>query len=385
MFVAFIASFGEAVRATLVVSIFYAVGLLVYRLKFAPLAGFPGPKLAAITGWYEFYYDWWLGGKYLFHIEKLHQEYGPIIRVNPIEVSISDPTFYNEVYVAEYKRRTEHYDAFAQGLNFDGSFLLTKDHDLHRHRRKPFEPSFSKKGISSFYSILVEVSLKLEARLLRLKGTGNVVRLDHVFACYAGDIMGRLCFDDVAIDGNGEFLDDEKFAPDWYNVLHMMVLQVPLFTAFPWLAQIIKLVPKRLLLWAFPQGHAFNTFTEVARQRVRAIINLGDSNVESKPASVFHALANSNMPDSEKTEDRLTIEAQILLAAGTVTSARTIVMAAYYLLTDTRLQSELRSELRKPMNGWPDRAPTMAELENLPLLQAISKEALRLVNDDMQF
>jgi hypothetical protein len=105
----------------------YPIWLAFHRLYFSPLADFPGPKLAAATRWYEFYFDWWLGGKYIFEIERLHKNYGPIIRVNPDELSISDPSFYNEVYVIEYKRRTEHYDAFAQGLDFDGSYFTQND------------------------------------------------------------------------------------------------------------------------------------------------------------------------------------------------------------------------------------------------------------------
>ena len=45
---------------------------------------------------------------------------GPIIRVNPDELSIHDPDFYNELYVTESKRRTEHYDVFCKGIDFDG-------------------------------------------------------------------------------------------------------------------------------------------------------------------------------------------------------------------------------------------------------------------------
>lgn len=45
---------------------------------------------------------------------------GPILRVNPDELSIHDPDFYNEVYVTQSKRRTESYDVFCLGLDFDG-------------------------------------------------------------------------------------------------------------------------------------------------------------------------------------------------------------------------------------------------------------------------
>lgn len=54
----------------------YFVGLVIYRLYFSPIARFPGPKIAAATGWYEFYYDCWLNGKYIFEIEAMHKKYG---------------------------------------------------------------------------------------------------------------------------------------------------------------------------------------------------------------------------------------------------------------------------------------------------------------------
>lgn len=56
--------------------IVYNVGLIIYRLYFSPLAKFPGSRLAAATGWYEFYFDYWLNGKYIFEIERMHQVYG---------------------------------------------------------------------------------------------------------------------------------------------------------------------------------------------------------------------------------------------------------------------------------------------------------------------
>ena len=50
---------------------------VIYRLYFHPLAKFPGPKLAAATLWYEFYYDCILYGQYTFKIGRMHEKYGP--------------------------------------------------------------------------------------------------------------------------------------------------------------------------------------------------------------------------------------------------------------------------------------------------------------------
>lgn len=54
----------------------YYATLVFYRLFFHPLARFPGPRLAAISRWYEGYYDVVLDGQYTTKIAKLHEIYG---------------------------------------------------------------------------------------------------------------------------------------------------------------------------------------------------------------------------------------------------------------------------------------------------------------------
>ncbi len=57
-------------------SIVYIVLIAVNRLYFSPLAKFPRPKLAALTFWYETYYDVLKGGCYVWKITELHEKYG---------------------------------------------------------------------------------------------------------------------------------------------------------------------------------------------------------------------------------------------------------------------------------------------------------------------
>ncbi len=54
----------------------YTLSLVIYRLYFDPLAGFPGPRIAAATGWYEFYHDVIRRGQYIYKIEEMHKKYG---------------------------------------------------------------------------------------------------------------------------------------------------------------------------------------------------------------------------------------------------------------------------------------------------------------------
>lgn len=47
-----------------------------YNLYLHPLRQIPGPKLAAMTSWPDFYYDVVKDGSYLFEIRKMHDKYG---------------------------------------------------------------------------------------------------------------------------------------------------------------------------------------------------------------------------------------------------------------------------------------------------------------------
>ena len=65
------------ISAGLIAAIFIHGTLLVlYRLFFSPIAAFPGPRLAAATEWYEFYFYIVKNGQFGNAVEKWHEKYG---------------------------------------------------------------------------------------------------------------------------------------------------------------------------------------------------------------------------------------------------------------------------------------------------------------------
>lgn len=345
------------------------VYLVIWRLYYSPISKFPGSRLAAATGWYEFYYDFYHSGKYIFEIERMHNVYGelsfigidfstrlgrltpptgPIIRVNPEELSIRDSSFYNELYVSGSKRRSEHYDAFASGIDFEGmltelhpvidrvkltyigSHILTRDHKLHHQRRKPLDPFFSRSGVQCLQAMLGSVVLKMEIRLREFERTHKVVRLDHVFSAFSSDVMCRLCLTNGRdSDKRLDFLDHPDFSPEWFNCINSMITSLPLFSGFPWIIHIVNSIPIWILLALMPAGKVFSDFRKFSLACIYEAVRVKEDNdrmgIKTEDhGSVFLHLANSDMPASERAPKRLLKEAQVLLAGGTATTSHTL-------------------------------------------------------------
>jgi cytochrome P450 len=152
---------------------------------------------------------------------------GPIVRINPMELSIADPNFYDKVYVSGHTRRTQGYSQFASGIGFEGmatfqcnmttilntsagTFFLSHSHELHRKRRKPVEPYFSRHGVTKLEPVIHKAVNKLIARFESLKGSERVIRLDHAMLAFSGDVIGHVCVENPA-----ELIEDEDFSPAW--------------------------------------------------------------------------------------------------------------------------------------------------------------------------
>jgi cytochrome P450 len=168
---------------TVVAALFvYTTYTLYYRLYRSPIAKFPGPKLAAATFWYEFYYDIVLGGKYIWKIRDLHKQYGSVIRINPYELHVADPNFWDTMYTASTsKNRRNKWQWQVRGFGIDGSILGTAEHALHRSRRAALSSFFSMQNVRKLLPVVEERVGALARRLRACGEKGEIVSLEYAF------------------------------------------------------------------------------------------------------------------------------------------------------------------------------------------------------------
>ena len=93
--------------------------------------------------------------------------------------------------------------------------------------------------------------------------------------------------------------------------------------------------------------------------------------------SIFRHLMSSDIPVAELSTERLTTEAMTLLAAGISTVSGSLDLTMYYILANENIRARLSAELESVTSDFPERMPTMADLEKLPYLHAVVREGLR--------
>lgn len=102
------------------------------------------------------------------------------------------------------------------------------------------------------------------------------------------------------------------------------------------------------------------------------------TNAEHGHGTIFHDIIfKSKLPPEDLELSRLRDEGQGLVAAGAVTTERSLYLITYYLLVNPEMLHKLREELCEPMQGYPEVKPRWKDLEKLPYLSAVIQEGFR--------
>lgn len=350
----------------------YTILVFIYRVTLHPLARFPGPKLAAGSFWYEFYYDLFPHKlRYLWKIEELHKRYGPIVRINPIHLHINDPDYLDEIYARSAGQRKRNRDPWYYRSEENGplgwSVCQTVDHDLHRKRRGALSPFFSKASIRALEPMINVRIDKLAARYAEACRTSEIIPLLYASGALTMDIISVYAF-----DKDSKKLDAPDWAAEELEAYSRMSQMGPFARQFPWVAKLLlTAVPPRLVAILspaaalIPKNRAFfRDLIESATDPQRA----QEVKTESRPGTsrtIFHEIIKSDLTPQDKAPARLAAEANLLLIAGTETTARTLAVIMFHLLDNPNVLRRLRAELAPHME-CPGSVVPLATLEGNP-------------------
>ncbi|PKY05790.1 benzoate 4-monooxygenase cytochrome P450 [Aspergillus campestris IBT 28561] len=346
-----------------------AIGLLllrcIYRLYLHPLSKIPGPKLAAVTRLPEFYYDVVRGGKYLWQVEKMHKKYGPVVRINPNQVHVNEPSFYSEICASGGRKRDKSLTSVG-GFGLSEALPSIIDHDHHSRRRKQLNPAFSKKAIVEILP-LVQQKVGLVAEHVEAAYHGEndgVVDLDAEFTGLAADTVTQYTFGkDLG------FLKDTKFSNVITSSMREMTDQFHLNRFFPWLPGFIQRLPSFFICWLRPNLAGINDLQD----RLHQVSETKVGGVRT----VIDILNDPSLPAEARAPEFIRDNVNLILGAASDPTSGTLLVGLYHLVQRPPLWLQLRDELRGVMPSPTSPAPWL-ELEQLPLLKAVVNEMLRL-------
>ncbi|KAI0544236.1 putative flavonoid 3-hydroxylase [Xylaria curta] len=360
--------------------ILYPISLAIYRLYLHPLSYFPGPKLAALTGWYETYFDLLSNppGQFMFQISKMHDVYGPIVRINPHEVHVRDSTWIDTLYTGSAHGKRDKYPPTAIMTGVPKSIFGTVSHELHRLRRAAYNSLFSKINVSAASSLIYDnIDLLINRMDEQIVRDGSAeMRLNYL--SFATDTVAHYCTGKTR-----GLLNDEQHAIAWQQTIVSLTESTLLGRHFPFFVPLILQLPLPLVRVLMAKSARFVSLhreMEVLAQETLASQYLPDHQEDTgRSRNVFDLiLANENLPASEKSFDRISQEAVLCIAAGGETTARSLTTATYYLMTHPQALSRLQDELVTVMPDVSSR-PSLTKLEHLEWLTAIIKESLRVM------
>lgn len=365
-----------------VVFALYWVSLVVYRLFFHPLAKFPGPKLAASSYLYEYYFDLVKspGGQFYRHVEDLHRQYGPVVRINPDEIQVDDIHWYGTIFSGAAAGRREKHLPMIRANGSPYAVASAQTHELHRMRRAALNPFFSKRAVQRLEPIITDKVDKLCSQIRGCYERGEVIQLDAAYMALTLDVITGYSFGDP-----WGALESPESWKKWHSLMYQGFETVLVARHLPWLFMMMGMMPMWMTERMNPGAAIFLNTKERIRRRVAELLREHEAaengNVEKKrdqeSLTVFEEVLNSDLPPAEKDIDHLTDNGFVLIGAGGETSATLLTHLAYHVLSNEDILKRLKAELYVAI---PNSAilPEWRELEALPYLIAIVKESLRI-------
>lgn len=305
---------------------------------------------------------------------------GPIVRYGPNRYSVQDPTAAKIIYGhSPQLPKSSWYSSWSS----PGSWAMFADQDIkrHAHSRSLFQSTYSMSALVSYESYVDACADLFSQRLREIAEAGNPLDMRHWFQCYAFDVIGLITY-----AKRFGFLDNGEDVGGIMSALNSHLLYASTAGVYPSFHPFLYRLRN---LWAGKKGagreYMLNfTLQQIAKHRANAEstteIKNDQSSNEDNPQCFLSKFLAKNEEDPQKfTEEHMIASCVSNIVAGSDTTAISLSAILYHLLANPRSYQKLCDEVDAfQSQGKLSRSPKFKETQQMPYLQAVIKEALRV-------
>nr|AEV21227.1 elymoclavine monooxygenase [Periglandula ipomoeae] len=339
----------------------------IYNLYFHPLRNVPGPKLAALTNLYAFYWNWIRDEGYSRQFSALHKYYNSsIIRVGPNHVHTTQVELYDVIFKAGSKWRKEK--SFYKYFNGLDAMI---EPNQYRTYRTHLAPLYAQRAIDDLApKIYGDLSISA-ARMIKMTETGKTINMVKVLRTLSTSMILHNFYSlDISLneyDGYHPFLE----------AFEQLMTQSWLFVTYPMVPMLLGLIP----------GTRFAKFNSSYTTFMNYCNAWNDEDVRKQQASDDQSVRDSHMKrylaiknDDEQKKSIIPNPLDDVfnfIAGGSDTTSYTTACAFFYILSSPIVCTKLVRELDEHSSIIRDTFD-YTKIQTLPYLNAVIKETLRI-------
>ena len=340
---------------------------VIYRLYFHPLAKVPGPKIAAATRGYEFWYQGVQHTRFPSKIKELHKQYGPIVRISPEEISLNDSKFNIEYFMHDKKLKK---DPWYYYFGFRDALFVLSNKKKHKERQINLANSFRGSYWKAVHPMMTREIQTLVGKFEKSVEEKEELNLSKAFRKTGNEVLRNFLLGEHYNGPNSDSKDFARQADTFF---------FPLFRAaswtrhFPFLVHLQDIIPG----WVFATVMPMLKYNREIENMIRRLIF--DHDATGRP-DYNHALLYrivDHDPSYRNAKCKAAIEEFMeLLWGGREVLGHSLSSICFHLMINPEIADKLYAALKASDLNLS--TASHAQLQTIPYLWAVCKEGMRL-------
>lgn len=339
----------------------YFIGSCLYYAFFHPLSKVPGPKLYSWSQIPYLYHT--LRGDWHIVLKDFHDRYGPAVRFTPNEVSFITADSWKQIYGHKtggdksFEKEPIHYKIDRQDPH-----IINANNEDHKRMRRLLSHAFSEKALRNQEDVMKRYTDLFIEKLTAKARDGSIIDIVRWFNFVTFDLIGDLAF--------GEpfgCLESGCYHP-WVR----MIFETVKISPFAKLAERLGVASLAGLFVPTELKRSFDEHFQLSKQTVMRRLDTQNTEREDFMSYILrHNDTKKGLTDGEIVEN-----ANVLIIAGSETTATLLSGTMFQLLTNRRCYDRLVEEIRSTFKSEED--ITINNVNELKYLIAVFSEGFRM-------